>query len=605
MNYQQKLTSPLADMTNTQEQLRQAEQDIERLKRELEFARNESDRAVQEALEADQSQHRIQVESLKKKSDLNQLRAQAEEVAKRRKLEKENAQAKGELQAAKQELSRYQLETEELKQQIIEQKEKTRLEAQEEIASIRMQAKEAWRHAEEETSRLDAELAQLKQQLDNEKQQKLQAERTISKLENAIHQNRVASNTSTDNFDKKHFDKLLKKAHLAIRSLQDKLKSTVEERDEYYKELLELREHIFEQNQQESKPAPFGYQSRFKKEDNVVPLKPSGFDRSVQMPNAPSEPQQIDLNSPLFSDDLSDELLMIEGDNSFEEDATGKSKPAAKQNSSHEDDSNEFSSDLEMFGEEIESEPLQQPQSQSKFQTKSQPQPATGLHGSTSGLDHDDQQGSAVADIAKELLEEKESSYEIDRSMFAANKDERYQFSDKPEKSHKWIYILCIAIVLAVAAAGGYYWMLQNPSNPISNFISDLSSPVKPISSEQYAVKPILPSNTKAAEETNASEKPTTPNAAAKPKATKLETKPKTTKPAVTKPKAAKPVAAKPIPVIAKPATKPVATKPAATARPDRSELLLKQRLEAEQKVRAKAEAEFNRRLEEKFGNQL
>ena len=592
MNYQQKLTSPLADMNNTQEQLRQAEQDIERLKRELEFARNESGRAVQEALEADQSQHRIEVESLKKKSDLNQLRAQAEEVAKRRKLEKENAQAKGELQAAKQELSRYQLEAEELKQQIIEQKEKTRLEAQEEIASIRMQAKEAWRHAEEETSRLDSELAQLRQQLESEKQQKLQAERTISKLENAIHQNRVASNTSNDNFDKKHFDKLLKKAHLAIRSLQDKLKSTVEERDEYYRELLELREHIFEQNKQESKPSPFSYQSRLKKEDNVVPLKPTGFNRNVQIPNAPNEPQQIDLDSPLFTDDLSDELLMIEGDNSFEAPSEQEANSRAQKQ-----DSEELSSEFDMFGEEPS------PESQERQQAK--PQPASGLHGSTSGLDHDDQQGSGVAEIAKELLEEKESPYQIDRSMFAADKDERYQFSNAPAKSHKWIYILCAAVVLAVVIAGGYYWIQQNPSNPISNLLSSISSPVKPVSSEQYTSK--KPSPTESAKPTDSTKTPTKkqpPKAAKKPtSATKkpVAIKPTTTKPATVK-KATK---AAVTPKVAKPAPtpKPIATP--VSSRPNRSELLLKQRLEAEQKMRANAETEFRKRLEEQYGNNL
>ncbi|THB72286.1 MAG: hypothetical protein D6B28_05795 [Gammaproteobacteria bacterium] len=581
-------------MNNTQEQLRQAEQDIERLKRELEFARNESDRAIQEALEADQSQHRIEVESLKKKSDLNQLRAQAEEVAKRRKLEKENAQVKGELQAAKQELSRFQLEAEELKQQIIEQKEKTRLEAQEEIASIRMQAKEAWRHAEEETSRLDSELAQLKELLENEKQQKLQAERTISKLESAIHQTRVASNTGTDNFDKKHFDKLLKKAHLAIRSLQDKLKSTVEERDDYYRELLELREHIFEHNKQEQtgKSSPFSYQSRFKKDDNVVPLKPAPFNRNVDMPTAPSEPQQIDLNSPLFSDELSDELLMIEGDTSFEAHEEEHNKAPQKKKEETEQLSNETVST------EFDSEPVEQPQ----------PQPASGLHGSTSGLDHDDQQGSGVAEIAKELLQEKESPYQIDRSMFSADKDERYQFDNEPKKSHKWVYILCITVILAIAAAGGYYWMLQNPSNSISNFIANISAPVKPISTEKYISQPSSKHAADRPEPAKPHTQATKPQAATKNYSASNKTNNKT--------QAAKSTAARPATIKKpttqkapiKPAVKPVSTKPAPTVtrqNTNKSELLLKQRLEAEQQIRAKAEAEFNKRLEEQFGDSL
>mgnify|MGYP001550211983 FL=1 len=577
-------------MSSTQEQLRQAENDIERLKRELEYARNESDRAVQEALEADKSQHRIEVESLKKKSDLNQLRAQAEEVAKRRKLEKENAQVKGELQAAKQELSRYQLEAEELKQQIIEQKEKTRLEAQEEIASIRMQAKEAWRHAEEETSRLDSELASLKQQLETEQQQKLQAEKTISKLENAIHQNRVASNTGTDSFDKKHFDKLLKKAHLAIRSLQDKLKSTVEERDAYYRELIELREHIFEQNTQDhsNRQSPFSYQSRFKKEDNVVPLKPSGFNRNVQIPTAPNEPQQIDLSSPLFNDDLSDELLMIEGDTSFEPSSEGKQKKQVKNQQRTDEPAEE--SLLEEFNPEQETH-------------REEPSPpASGLHGSTSGLDHDDQQGSGVAEIAKELLEEKESSYQIDRSKFAIETDDRYHFSDTPTKSHKWVYTFCIIVVLAIIAAGGYYWMQQNPSNPISSFISNISSPVKPISTQQFNQQPA--SN-------NAQVEPQNKAATGTSKPTQTSPKPQAAKPKISKPAAPKPTPAKPTakikttPVItSKPTQAPRKPAPIATApRTDRAELLLKQRLEAEQQIRADAEAEFSNRLEKEFGD--
>ncbi len=561
-------------MSNTREQLRQAEQDIERLKRELEFARNDSNRTIKEALEVDQSHHRIEVESLRKKSDLNQLRAQAEEVAKRRKLEKENAGIKGDLQAVKQELSRYQIEAEELKQQIIEQKDKTRLEAQEEIASIRMQAKEAWRHAEEETSRLDSELAGLKQLLDNEKQQKLHAEQTISKLENAIHQSRVANNTFSDNFDKKHFDKLLKKAHLAIRNLQEKLKGAVEERDEYYKELIELREHIFEQNSQSQdteRLSPFGFQSRRNKDDNVVPLKPTPFNRKIAMPNKPHKPAVVDLNSPIFNDDLSDELMMIDGDNSFEINQDDSLK-------NHATETKEFSP-IESIG------------------------PSTavhsGLHGSTEGLDHDDQIGSGVAQIAKELLQEKEGSFEVDRSKFSAVQDDHYPFSRVQKKPHKWITAICIITVLAVALAGGYYWVLQNPSNSISSFINNLASPIKPLTthsieenkrplqtSEKSTTKPLKPKQKTIAKQP----KKATP--------AKARTKP-VQKQKITKAKTAAKSTASPTVLtkndFEKPAIKPL--------QQNNSEAYLKERLNAELKIRTQAETEFSNRLEKKYGS--
>lgn len=570
-------------MSNTQEQLRQAEQDIERLRRELEFARNESNRTIKEALEVDQSQHRIEVESLRKKSDLNQLRAQAEEVAKRRKLEKENAHIKGELQAAKQELSRFQIEAEELKQQIIEQKDKTRLEAQEEIASIRMQAKEAWRHAEEETSRLDSELAGLKQLLDNEKQQKLHAERTISKLENAIHQSRVANNTVSENFDKKHFDKLLKKAHLAIRNLQEKLKNTVEERDEYYKELIELREHIFEQNSQNQdtdRMSPFGFQSRRSKDDNVVPLKPTPFNRKIAMPNKPHKPAIVDLNSPLFHDELSDELMMIDGDNSFEtnEDRNSRNDITKEQG----------------FEELAPVENLDR----SRGPTKAH----SGLHGSTEGLDHEDQVGSGVAQIAKELLQEKEGSFEVNRSKFAAVQDDRYQFSNPSKKSHKWITVICIITILAVALAGGYYWILQNPSNHISNFINNLTSPIKPLTTQSLEQKTSDTSTTKPQK----SKQKAITKQAAKTTSTKTNVKPvqqkKTTKTKVAAPSKAKSSTK----LITTPASSPSQTfeKPEVKAiQQNNSEAYLKERLNAERKVRAQAEAEFNNRLEKTYGS--
>ncbi len=558
-------------MSNTQEQLRQAEQDIEKLKRELEFARNESNRNLKEALEVDQSHHRIEVESLKKKSDLNQLRAQAEEVAKRRKLEKENASIKGELQAAKQELSRYQIDAEELKQQIIEQKDKTRLEAQEEIASIRMQAKEAWRHAEEETSRLDAELASLKQLLDNEKQQKLHAERTISKLENAIHQSRVASNTASDNFDKKHFDKLLKKAHLAIRNLQEKLKSTVEERDEYYKELIELREHIFEQNSQSQdteRLSPFSFQSRRTKDDNVVPLKPTPFNRKIAMPNKPHEPAIVDLNSPLFNDDLSDELMMIDGDNSFE-----------------------TNQEQSFSNHTPEKEPEKISPIENIEPSKSSTAAHSGLHGSTEGLDHDDQIGSGVAQIAKELLQEKEGSFEVDRSKFSPAQDDRYQFSNASKKSHKWITTICIITVLAVALAGGYYWMLQNPSNPISNFIDNLTSPIKPLTTK--SIEKTLQTSDKPSVKPTKSKNKAVIKQPSKPTAVKTNAK------TIQKPKAK---------AVAKSTTPPTVLTKKDYQRPtvkplqqNHSEAYLKEKLNAELKIRTQAEAEFNKRLEKTY----
>lgn len=313
----------------------EAEETIERLKRELEFARQEAQRTKQEAHEKEQSHLHLEIESQARKNDLNHLRIQAEEVAKRRKLEKELFRLKEELQQACQEKDRHRLDLTQIKQQLIEEREKTLIEAQEEIANIRAQAKDAWRHAEDEISRLDSDAAKLNQLLESEKNRRNQAEQTISKLESTIARMRQnESDSQMDHLDKIHFDKLLKKAHLAIKTLQEKLSRSSSDRDSYLKELSQIRAQLIERNLEDILKEPpatkeqhsantEGKQDKASKAGKVHD-KVSYFKNTLNkkhpeglksLPSADSE--QIDLSQPLFGDDFSDELLLIEPDMSF------------------------------------------------------------------------------------------------------------------------------------------------------------------------------------------------------------------------------------------------------------------------------------------------
>jgi hypothetical protein len=473
------LTSIPTDMNDQlAKSLVEAEETIERLKRELEYSRQETRRVQQEAQEKEQSHFRLEMESQAKKNDLNHLRIQAEEVAKRRKLEKEVIRLKEELQQAKQEKDRFRLDLAEAKQLLSEQREKTLLEAQEEIANIRAQAKEAWRHAEDETSRLDGEVAKLKQRLQNEKSHRTQAEQTISKLEATIARMRQnESESQMDHLDKIHFDKLLKKAHLAIKTLQEKLGRSMTERDQYLKELSQIRAQLIEHKLEDIMKEPAGSsepkpestpqktaEKPAKKHEKVSYLAETLIKRRPEgLRSLPKEGvQQISLDEPLFGDEFSDELLLIEPDMSFDNneeeqslilDMDRNSGPSETHPEKSEPQTNRAAVNLK--------EPPRTPRASSSSDTNA--------YQTTDSFYDDDTSDKAIAELAKELLQGTNSpnkptargkSAPGTETLDKRSKKQWKERIERPRFRFKGTFIfIAILALLTLAGIGAWQWL--------------------------------------------------------------------------------------------------------------------------------------------------
>lgn len=602
MNYQQRLTSAPVDTNNGfDEQLKEAEETIERLRRELEFSRHGMQQAIKDAKEAERSQHKVEIDAVKKEAELNQLRVQAEEVAKRRKIEKELVSVKSELQTAQESVSEYQLEHEDLKQQLQDQKEKTRLEAQEEIAIIRSQAKEAWRHAEEETSRLDGELTKFNQRLENERQHRQHAEQTIAKLESTISQLRQ-NEPHSDSLDKKHFDQLLKKAHLAIRNLQDRLKKTVGERDEYYKELLDLREHFFEHfpeyDNDETPSVELRSRSETTKSGKVIPINPANLEHLEKsaLYKKPKVPEEVDFNTPIFGDDISDELLLIEPDNSFEN----------------------MPEDNSLNNQNLKNDAVKA--AKEAKEKRDQEEKESKNNSSINTEDQDDEIN--VADIARELLNNDNNSQQASKSQSKTKTSRTFQYQQddteiltESEKSGLFKKsVIALLFLIIMLGCAGFFILIKYPESSISNKIrttflggEETTKPIPQndtsttktenateIVEDDNGTKIETDDNTNSAKPIEAPATVKTPiNTGKKPNITKRPKPEPIKKPAV----AAKPQkipAAKPV-VIEKP-SKPTETEEV-EINTESYENHLQKRIEEEQAIRQKAEAELKSKL--------
>ena len=284
---------------------------IERLRRELEFARQETKRVMAEAKEREDALEKVKFDADSKKNDVDQLRMQAEDVARRKKLQEKVIQLQEEILSERQAREALSAELEQHREELTVQREQILIEAQEEIIAVRSQAKEAWRRAEEEIARLDTEIDHLKVRLENEKKLRTSAENTMVKLEATLA--RIRHNTSTpanETLDKQHFDNLLKKAHLAIKSLQEQLTHTAAERDQYLAQANELRAALPAHSLRPGGNLNPVYVNITPKEKPSAPHVAEKKDKAAP----------LNLNQPLFDDDINDELLLLEPDQSFERD---------------------------------------------------------------------------------------------------------------------------------------------------------------------------------------------------------------------------------------------------------------------------------------------
>lgn len=304
---------------------------IERLRRELEFARQETKRVTEEAKEREKTLEQVKADAEARKHDANQLRAQAAEVTKRKKQQEKFIHLQEEAQIERQEREKLSQELEKTKEEFSAEREKLLIEAQEEIIAVRSQAKEAWRRAEEEISRLDEDIDRLNLRLENEKSNRTSAENTIAKLEATLA--RVRQNSSapaSEMLDKQHFDNLLKKAHLAIKSLQEQLTNTTAERDHYSAELNAMKAHAnsLPSWHSSSQTNPSGHDSE------RGDISSSNKSKPTPASEKRTKPHELNLNQQLFDDGLNDELLLIEPDRSFERtEPSGDTKPLSEDRS--------------------------------------------------------------------------------------------------------------------------------------------------------------------------------------------------------------------------------------------------------------------------------
>lgn len=360
---------------------------IERLRRELEFARQETKRVIEEAKEREKTLEQVQADAEAKKHDVNQLRVQAEEVAKRKKQQERIILLQEEALLERQEREKLSQALEKNLEDFSVEREKILIEAQEEIIAVRSQAKEAWRRAEEEISRLDEDIDQLNLRLENEKSNRTSAENTIAKLEATLARIRQNSNAPvTEMLDKQHFDNLLKKAHLAIKSLQEQLTNTTAERDQFFTELSTMK------TQAASLPTwrPSSQTNGSGRDPMLANISSTNKNKSALAAEKRTKTHELNLNQPLFDDDLNDELLLIEPDRSFER-------------------AESLANEETLVGEGLHADNPFNPATAASKQSPSRPTATTPPASPPETTEEEHPSEQSIADLARELLEESRS----------------------------------------------------------------------------------------------------------------------------------------------------------------------------------------------------
>lgn len=169
-----RLTMQSAKSGDTKDPTPSAQQEIRRLRRELQEARAR--------LAEDAAYYRAELEASQQRLENRHLRAQAGEVAKRRRAEESLAHVRAELKRSKAELTQLRDQHEELTAKLLDQEETLQARTGADPERVHAASCAAWANTEQELQRIRTENARLRKALSRERTLRRQLEATLSRI---------------------------------------------------------------------------------------------------------------------------------------------------------------------------------------------------------------------------------------------------------------------------------------------------------------------------------------------------------------------------------------------------------------------------------------